>query len=147
MAGPAEGGPRHQGDHPVVQGAGQAAPNRRKTSVGARHGPQGVRPGHPRARRGASGGWDPLGRSWRHGGPRLEAEEISAGLGTELAEVRGILQVESDQHDLLSSAIVVVYDDLQVAQEEGTSSLAARAAGITAQVGQLEESAFHAGIT
>ena len=34
-----------------------------------------------------------------------------------------------------------------MAQEEGTSSLAARAAGITAQVGQLEESAFHAGIT
>jgi len=34
-----------------------------------------------------------------------------------------------------------------VAQEEGTNSLAARAAGITARVGQLEESAFHAGIT
>jgi len=34
-----------------------------------------------------------------------------------------------------------------VAQEEGTSSLAARAASITAWVGQLEESAFHAEIT
>ena len=34
-----------------------------------------------------------------------------------------------------------------MAQEEGTSSLAVRAAGITAQVGQLEESAFHARIT
>ena len=34
-----------------------------------------------------------------------------------------------------------------MAQEEGTSSLAAHAAGITAQVGQLEESAFHTGIT
>jgi len=34
-----------------------------------------------------------------------------------------------------------------VAQEEGTSSLAARAAGITARVGQLEDSAFHVGIT
>jgi len=43
---------------------------------------------------------------------RLEAEEISVGLGTELAEVRGILQVESDQHDLLCSVVVVVYDDL-----------------------------------
>ena len=43
---------------------------------------------------------------------RLEAEEISVGLGTELAEVRGILQAESDQHDLLRAAIVVVYDDL-----------------------------------
>ena len=27
---------------------------------------------------------------------RLEAEEISVGLGTELAKVRGLLQVESD---------------------------------------------------
>ena len=27
---------------------------------------------------------------------RLEAEEISVGLGTELGEVRGLLQVESD---------------------------------------------------
>ena len=38
-------------------------------------------------------------------------------------------------------------DDLQVAQEEGTSSLTTRAAGITTWVGQLEEDAFHAGIT
>ena len=46
---------------------------------------------------------------------RLEAEEISAGLGTKLTEVRGLLQVESDQHDLLCSAILAVCDDLQVA--------------------------------
>ena len=38
-------------------------------------------------------------------------------------------------------------DDLQVAQEEGTSSLTTHAAGIMARVGQLEEDAFHAGIT
>ena len=78
---------------------------------------------------------------------RLEAEEISAGLGTELAEVRGLLQVESDQHNLRCSAIMVACDNLQVVQEEGTSSLTTRAAGITARVGQLEEDAFHAGIT
>ena len=77
---------------------------------------------------------------------RLEAEEISVGLGTKLAEVRGLLQVESDQHDLLCSAVMVVCVDLQVAQEEGTSSLTTRAAGITARVGQLEEDAFHTGI-
>ena len=34
-----------------------------------------------------------------------------------------------------------------MAQEEGAGSLATRAAGITARVGQLEEDAFHAGIT
>ena len=42
---------------------------------------------------------------------------------------------------------MVVYDDLQVAQEEGTSSLPTRATGITTRVCQLEEDAFHAGIT
>ena len=78
---------------------------------------------------------------------RLEAEEISVGLGTELTEMRGTLQAKSDEHDLLRSAIMVVCDDLQVAQEEGTSSLTTRAAGITARVGQLEEDAFHAWIT
>ena len=39
------------------------------------------------------------------------------------------------------------YNDLQVAQEEGTSSLTTCATGITAWVGQLEEDAFHARIT
>ena len=43
---------------------------------------------------------------------RLEAEEVSTRLAMELAEVRGILQAESDQHDLLCAAVVVVYDDL-----------------------------------
>ena len=78
---------------------------------------------------------------------RLNAEEVSAGLRTDLAEVRGLLQAEGDEYDRLSSTVLAVCDDLQVAQEEGTSSLAARAASIMARVGQLEESAFHAGIT
>ena len=42
---------------------------------------------------------------------------------------------------------MVACDNLQVVQEEGTSSLTTRATGITAWVGQLEEDAFHAGIT
>ena len=78
---------------------------------------------------------------------RLEAKGISTRLGTELAEVRGILQAESDQHDLLPSAIVVVCNDLQVAQEKGPGSLMTRATSITTRVGQLEEDAFHARIT
>ena len=36
---------------------------------------------------------------------RLEAKSISAGLGMELAEVQGILQAESDEHDLLRAAV------------------------------------------
>ena len=66
---------------------------------------------------------------------RLEAESISAGLGMELVEVRGTLQAESDEHDLLRAIVGVVFDDLGVAQLEETSSLAARAVDITAQVG------------
>ena len=66
---------------------------------------------------------------------RLEVEEASVGLRADLAEARGLLQAEGDEYDRLSSAILVVCDNLQVAQEEGTSSLAARAAGITARVG------------
>ena len=77
----------------------------------------------------------------------MEAESISARLGTELAEVRGTLQAESDEHDLLRAAVGVVFDDLGLAQPKETSSLAARAAAITAWVGHLEENAFHAGIT
>ena len=61
--------------------------------------------------------------------------------------MRGILQAESGEHDLLRAAIGVVFDDLGVAHPEETSSLVAHAAGITARVGQLEEDAFHAGIT
>ena len=78
---------------------------------------------------------------------RLEAESISARLGTELAEVRGILQAESDEHDLLRAVVGVVFDDLGVARPEETGSLAARAADITAWVRQLEENTFHVRIT
>ena len=46
---------------------------------------------------------------------RLEGESISAGLVMELAKVWGILQAESDEHDLLHAAIGVVFDDLEVA--------------------------------
>ena len=78
---------------------------------------------------------------------RLEAESIFTGLNTELAEVWGFLQDESDEHDLLRTAVGVVFNDLGVAWPEETSSLVARAMDITARVRQLEENAFHARIT
>ena len=68
---------------------------------------------------------------------RLDAEEVSAGLRADLAEARGLLQVEGDEYDRLSSTILAVYDDLWVMQEEGVGSLAVHATGITARVGQL----------
>ena len=78
---------------------------------------------------------------------RMEAESIFAGLGTELAEVWGILQAESDEHDLLRAAVGVVFDDLGVARPEETGSLAARAVDIMVWVRQLKENAFHARMT
>ena len=64
-----------------------------------------------------------------------------------LAEMRGILQAKSDEHDLLRTTVGVVFDDLGVAQPEGTSSLEASTVDIMAWVCQLEEDASHAGIT
>ena len=78
---------------------------------------------------------------------RLDVEEVSAGLRTDLAEARGLLQVKGDEYDRLSSVVLAVCDDLRVTQEEGAGSLVVHAAGITARVGQLEESAFCLRIT
>ena len=78
---------------------------------------------------------------------RLSAENISAKLEKEVAHARRALQVESDEHDLLQAMVEVVLDALKVVEPVETSPLAAHATGITARVGQLEESAFHARIT
>ena len=61
--------------------------------------------------------------------------------------MRVILQAKSDEHDLLHAAVRVVFDDLVLALPDETGSLAARAIDITTRVRQLEENAFHAGIT
>ena len=63
---------------------------------------------------------------------KLEAESVSAGLAVDLAEARRNLQAESDELGILSAALGVVCDDLEVVWSEGTSSLAARAVEITA---------------
>ena len=66
----------------------------------------------------------------------------------ELTEAQGILQAESDEHDLLRAIVGVVLDDLEVARPEGTSSLAACAAvDITARVRQLKREALRSRIT
>ena len=78
---------------------------------------------------------------------RLSAENVSVKLEKEVTYARRALQVESDEHNLLQAMVGVVLDALKVVEPVETSPLAARATGITARVGQLEESAFHAGIT
>ena len=52
----------------------------------------------------------------------------------DLAEARRNLQAKSDELDILSGALGVVYDDLEVVRSEGTSSLAAHAVEIMARV-------------
>ena len=52
--------------------------------------------------------------------------------------------MESDELGILSAALKVVCDDLEVVRSEGTSSLTAHAVEITAQVHQLERNAFRA---
>ena len=77
---------------------------------------------------------------------KLEGESVSAGLAMDLAEARRNLQVESDKLSILSTALGVVYDDLEVVWSEGTSLLAAHALEITAWVRQLERNALRAGV-
>ena len=54
--------------------------------------------------------------------------------------------MESDELGILSAALGVVCDDLEVVRSEGTSSLVARAIEITAQVRQLERNALRTGV-
>ena len=77
---------------------------------------------------------------------KLEAESVSAELAVDLAEVRRNLQAESDELGILSAALGVVCDDLQVVQSEATSSLTARAIKIMARVRQLKRIALRAGV-
>ena len=60
----------------------------------------------------------------------------------DLAEVRRNLQAESDELGILSTALGVVCDYLEVVQSEGTSSLVACAVEIMARVRQLERNAL-----
>ena len=77
---------------------------------------------------------------------RLEAEGVSVGLATELAKARRNLQAESDKLGILSAALGVVCDDLEVVRSEGTSSLMARAIEILVRVRQLERNTLRAGV-
>ena len=73
---------------------------------------------------------------------RLEAEGVSAGLATDLAEARRNLQAKSDELSILRAALRVVCDDLEVVRSKGTSLFMARAIEITVWVCQLERNAL-----
>ena len=61
---------------------------------------------------------------------KLEVESVSIGLAVDLAKVRRNLQAKSDELGILSAALGVVCDDLEVVRLEGTSTLVARAVEI-----------------
>ena len=60
--------------------------------------------------------------------------EVAEQMVIDLALARSLLQVESNELDVLKVALGVICDDLQVVQAEGTSSLVARAVDIMAWV-------------
>jgi len=64
----------------------------------------------------------------------------------DLTEERRNLQAESDELNILSAALRVVYDNLEVVRSEGTSSLVACAIEITARVRQLKRNALRVGV-
>ena len=64
----------------------------------------------------------------------------------DVIEARRNCQAKSDELDILSAALRVVCDDLEVVQSERTSSLTARAIEIMAWVRQLERNALRAGV-
>ena len=61
--------------------------------------------------------------------------------------MRRNLQVESNELGILSTALKVVYDDLEEVRSEVTSSLAAHAVDIMARVRQLKRDALRVGVT
>ena len=52
---------------------------------------------------------------------KLEAESVSTGLAVNVAEVRRNLQAASDERSILSVALGVVYDNLEVVRSEGNA--------------------------
>ena len=50
---------------------------------------------------------------------KLEAESVSAGLVVDLTEARRNLQADSDELGILSAALSMVCDDLEVVRLEG----------------------------
>ena len=63
--------------------------------------------------------------TWAGLDDKLEAKVVkSRGLEKELSEVKDTLQKESDEHDNLRVTVQLVSDELELAPEQETSSLA-----------------------
>ena len=77
----------------------------------------------------------------------LGAEVLkSRGLEKELDEVKASLLKESDEHDTLHVAIQLVYDNLELALEQETSSLAVRAVRLTDRACEIVRDTLRFGV-
>ena len=70
----------------------------------------------------------------------------SRGLEKELSKVKDTLQKESDEHDNLRITVQLVYDELELALEQETSSLIVHATRIMDRACDMARSALHFGI-
>ena len=75
---------------------------------------------------------------------KLRAEVMkSHGPEKELDEVKASLLKESDEHDALRVAVQLVFDDLELAPEQETSSYAVRTVQIMDRVREIMRDALH----
>ena len=85
--------------------------------------------------------------TWAGLNDKLGTEVVkSRGLEKEVSEVKDTLQKESDEHDNLCVAVQLVYDELELAPEQETSSLTVRATRIMDRACDMARSALHFGV-
>ena len=85
--------------------------------------------------------------TWAGLDDKLGAEVVkSRGLEKELSEVKDTLQKESDEHDSLCIAVQLGSEELELALEQETSSLAVHATRITDQACDMVRGALHFGV-
>ena len=78
---------------------------------------------------------------------KLRVEVVkSHGLEKELSEVKDTLQKESDKHDNLRITVQLVYDELELASEQGASSLVVRATQIMDRARDMARGALRFGV-
>ena len=70
----------------------------------------------------------------------------SRSLEKELDEVKDTLQKESDEHDNLCVTVQLIYDELELAPEQETSSLAVHATRIMDQARDMARGALRFGV-
>ena len=85
--------------------------------------------------------------TWAGLDDKLGVEVVKrCGLEKELSEVKDTLQKESDEHDNMHVTVQLVYDELELAPEQETSSLVVRTTRITDRARDMARGALRFGI-